>query len=301
MTELTDKEKTIKKIYYNVVSGYGSKRDTYLQANKIDSSIRYVDVKEYLDAKPHKQTQFKYSGSNSFVSPHALFEIEVDLIDLTAKAEENDGYRYCMVGIDNFTKYAWGVAIKTKKPVDVVSAMEKILSKIGIPKQLYSDQEGAFNNVEFIKLMNKNKIKHIMVVDGAHTIERFNRTLKENIQTRLDAMELDRYKWVSQLEPIIDKYNNTKHSTIKMSPNDAKNGSNHLTVSYNIWDGAKRNRKYPDIKVGDDVRVIIKKDNKTKGYFPKWSVDKYTITFINKDNEYVINDNKKNYIYVMSC
>ena len=64
---------------------------------------------------------------------------------------------------------------------------------------MYSDQEGAFNNVEFIKLMNKNKIKHIMVVDGAHTIERFNRTLKENIQTRLDAMELDRYKWVSQL------------------------------------------------------------------------------------------------------
>ena len=170
--------------------------------------------------------------------------------------------------------------------------MEKILSKIGIPKKMYSDQEGAFNNVEVIKLMNKNKIKHIMVVDGAHTIERFNRTLKENIQTRLDAMELDRYKWVSQLEPIIDKYNHTKHSTIKMSPNDAKNGSNHLTVSYNIWDGAKRNRKYPDIKVGDEVRVFIKKDNKTKGYFPKWSVDRYTITFINKDNEYVINDNK---------
>ena len=47
MAELTDKETTIKNIYYNVVSGYGSKRDTYLQANKIDSSIRYVDVKEY--------------------------------------------------------------------------------------------------------------------------------------------------------------------------------------------------------------------------------------------------------------
>ena len=85
-----------------------------------------------------------------------------------------------------------------------------------------------------------------------------------------------------------------------MSPNEAKNGNNHLTVSYNIWDGAKRNRKYPDIKVGDEVRVIIKKDNKTKGYFPKWSVDKYTITFINKDNEYVINDGKKNCISVMS-
>ena len=70
--------------------------------------------------------------------------------------------------------------------------------------------------------------------------------------------------------------------------------------AFNIWDNVKRNRKYPDIKVGDEVRVMIKKDNKTKGYFPKWSVDKYTITFINKDNEYLINDKEnKNCISVM--
>ena len=82
-----------------------------------------------------------------------------------------------MVGIDHFTKYAWGVAIKTKKPVDVVREKEQILNKIGIPKQLYSDQEGAFNNVDFIRLMNNHKIIHNMVIDGAHTIERLNRTL----------------------------------------------------------------------------------------------------------------------------
>ena len=83
--------------------------------------------------------------------------------------------------------------------------MEELLNKIGIPKQIYSDQEGAFNNVELIRLINTHKIKHIMVVDGARPIERFNRTLHENIQTRLDAMGLDRDKWLSQLEPIINK------------------------------------------------------------------------------------------------
>ena len=83
-------------------------------------------------------------------------------------------------------------------------AMEKLLDKLGIPKQLYSDQEGAFINVEFIRLTNKHKIKHIMVVSSAHTIERFNRTLKENIQTRLDAIGLARDEWVSLLEPIIN-------------------------------------------------------------------------------------------------
>ena len=172
------KEATIKIIYENPATGYGSVRDTYVQANKVNPGIRYIDVKEYLDKLQHRQTQFKYSGYNSFVSPHPVFDIEVDLIDPTSKAEENDRYRYCMVGIDNFTKYAWGVPIKTKTPVDIVKAMEELFNKIGIPKQIYSDQEGAFNNAEFIRLINNHKIKHLMVVDGAHTIERFNRTLK---------------------------------------------------------------------------------------------------------------------------
>ena len=174
--------------------------------------------------------------------------------------------------------------------------MEELLNKIRIPKQLYSDQEGAFNNESFIRLMNKHKIKHIMVVGSAHTIERFNRTLKENIQTRLDAMGLDRDKWVSQLEPIINKYNNTEHRTIQMTPNQAKKEGNKLMVSFNLWNNAKRNRKYPDLKVGDDVRVAIKKDSKTKGYMPKWSIEKHKITFI-KNNDYMINDGKRK-VYV---
>ena len=186
--------------------------------------------------------------------------------------------------------------LKQKKPPDVVKAMEELLNKIGIPKQLYSDQEGAFNNESCIRLINKHKIKHIMVVGSAHTIERFNRTLKENIQTRLDAMGLDRDKWVSQLEPIINKYNNTEHRTIQMTPNQAKKEGNKLMVSFNLWNNAKRNRKYPDLKVGDDVRVAIKKDSKTKGYMPKWSIEKYKITFI-KNNDYMINDGKRK-VYV---
>ena len=124
------KEATIKGVYENPVPGYGPVRDTYVQANKINPGIRYVDVKEYLDKLQHRQTQFKYNGYNSFVSPHPLFEIEVGLTDLTSKAEENDGYRYCMVGIDNFIKYAWGVPLQIKNPVDVVKAMEELLNKI---------------------------------------------------------------------------------------------------------------------------------------------------------------------------
>ena len=53
-----------------------------------------------------------------------------------------------MVAIDNFTKVAWAVATKTKQSNDVINAFKEILDKIGIPKQVFSDNEGSFNNVE---------------------------------------------------------------------------------------------------------------------------------------------------------
>ena len=104
-----------------------------------------------------------------------------------------------------------------------------------------------------------------MVVDKAHTVERFNRTLKEHIQTRLTAMNLSRDKWTSQLEAVVNKYNNTVHSTIKMTPNDARREGNKLTASFNIWAQSKKDRVYPELKVGDEVRITLTKDSKTKG------------------------------------
>ena len=35
---------------------------------------------------------------------------------------------------------------------------------------MYSDQEPSFNNVEFIKLLNQHKIKHITTIARAHTV-----------------------------------------------------------------------------------------------------------------------------------
>ena len=150
MSETESKESTIKRVYENAASGYGSVRDTYQQANKINPGIRYVDVKEYLDKQQHRQTRFKYKGSNSFVSPHALFEIEADLIDMTKAAEENHGYRYAFVAIDNFTKFAYAVPMKSKLGPDCTTAFKEVLNKIGVPKQLYSDREGGFESKVFI-------------------------------------------------------------------------------------------------------------------------------------------------------
>ena len=114
MTELTEKEKIIKDIYYDRISGFSSIADTLRQAKKVDPTITHNHVKNFFEKLKHKQTHFTYKKYNTFISPHPLYEIEIDLIDLSTKAEENIGYRYGLVGIDNFTKYAHVVPCKSK-------------------------------------------------------------------------------------------------------------------------------------------------------------------------------------------
>ena len=291
MAELTDKEKIIKAVYEDKEQGFGSIKDTFKQANEKDKSIKLDDVKKYLDKQPFRQTQFTYKKFNSYVSPGPIFELEMDLVDFTDKAKENDGYRYGLVAIDNFTKFAWVVPMKQKDGISTREAFKEIIEKMGKkPKQMYSDQDGAFERKAFVKFLNESQIKHITSLTGAHTVERFNRTLKEKTQVRLDAMGLDRDKWVDQLKPILNKYNNTEHTTIKMSPNDAKKPQNEMTVKFNLELKAQKNRKYPELKKDSDVRVMIKKDNKTKGYWPKWSKKVYKIIFIKDGKDYMVND-----------
>ena len=50
----------------------------------------------------HKRTKCKYSGENSYVANRPLQQIEIDLIDMTKIASENDGYRYAVTGVDIF-------------------------------------------------------------------------------------------------------------------------------------------------------------------------------------------------------
>ena len=67
------------------------------------------------------------------------------------------------------------------------------------------------------------------------------------------------------LQPVLKKYNNTKHSTTNMTPHEAKKKDNHIEVWLNIRNKATSARKYPPLKVGDSVRTYIKPHTLRKG------------------------------------
>ena len=93
---------------------------------------------------------------------------------------------------------------------------------------IYHDFEGSWNSKEFIKLINQHKIKQIITSSPPPFAERMVQTLKNAIHIRLEGLEISKEKWLDMLPAVLKKYNNTVHSTINMSPNQAKDKKNHF-------------------------------------------------------------------------
>ena len=76
--------------------------------------------------------------------------------------------------------------------------------------------------------------------------ERFIRTLKSKIYKHMTSISKNLY--IDKLDDIVDEYNNTYYTTIKMKPIDVKNNT-HINTN------KETNDKDPKFKVGDRVRI----------------------------------------------
>ena len=118
-----DKENLLRKIYYNG-DGFGNINETYKGAKKQVTSITIEDTKQWLDKQKGRQTK-AYKGFNSYVADEPLGGTQIDLADFARSASENDGYRYCLVAVDVFTKILWGVPMKNKNQRNVLELLKR--------------------------------------------------------------------------------------------------------------------------------------------------------------------------------
>lgn len=290
---MADKETVLRQIYYDKDTGFGSISETYKDANKVLNSITYQDTKDWLEKQKSRQTK-PYRGFNSYVSPKALHELQVDLGDWTESAADNNGLRYMFLAVDTFSKFIHCVPVKDKKPAESIRAFKEILTKIGIPQQIMSDREGAWESTEFVKLLNQHKIKHITSTSPPPFSERAVQEIKNMIHTRLEGLDLSKEKWVELLPAVLKKYNSRVHGSTGMSPNEARKDENSIQVYLNIRQHAQYKRKYPKLSVGDSVRTYIKPHTFKKGYQSSWNKEVNKIIHVSNDGkQFLVNDNKR--------
>ena len=76
--------------------------------------------------------------------------------------------------------------------------------------------------------------------------------------------------YIDKIDDIVDEYNNTYHTTIKIKPIDVKDNA-YITTNKEF------NDKGPKFKVGDHVRISKYKNIFSKGYTPNCSEEVFVI------------------------
>ena len=207
----------------------------------------------------------------------------VDLADMQSLSRKHKGIKYILCAIDLYSKYSFVIPLKDKKGISIVNAFDKIIKQSNRkPNKIWVDQGGEFYNNVFEKWLSDNDINMYSTYNEGKSVvaERFIRTLKTKLYKHMTATGKNVYYDV--LDDVVNKYNNTKHSSIKMKPIDVGDNNKRVYID-------EHNEKDSRFKVGDRVRISRYKNIFAKGYTPNRSKEIFIVDKINDTVPYTYN------------
>lgn len=225
--------------------------------------------------------------------------LQADLVEMLPYAKENNNMKYILNVINIFSKKAYARALKNKSAAEVTRAMESILNEINHKiNHLHVDMGKEFYNrsMEAMLRLRNISIFSTFSTKKAAIVERFNRTLKSKMWRMFSYR--GNYKWIDILSNLIEKYNDSKHRTIKMTPNQVnyQNEQKILKTVYNhVWNISRSRPKY---QVGDFIRLSKYKHIFSKGYTPNWTTEIFQIRKVQQTYPvtYLLNDLNEQHI-----
>ena len=255
----------------------GIQRVTGYKAGKIKNWLSKQDSYTL-----HKPAYRKFPRRRVFI-PDMGYQWIADLVDVTSLKQENDNHTFLLTVINGFSRKAACEPLLRKTGACVAKAFKKIIneSNLTTPKKLQTDKGSEFYNKEVKPLLKKHNIELFSTENDdikGGIIERFNRTLKSRMWKYFTAERTHRY--LDVLQHLIDSYNNTYHSSIKMKPSDV-NTENEHEVWNNLY-GKYRKPTKPKFRIGDYVRISKTSRPFKKGYLPNWSEEIFTVASIVK-------------------
>ncbi|XP_060557374.1 uncharacterized protein LOC132717822 [Ruditapes philippinarum] len=216
---------------------------------------------------------------------------DMDLIDMVDLADKNDGYKYLLVAIDIFSRFAFCQAMKRKKAIDVVKALRAILSGSRKPNTVRSDKGQEFRSKDVNKYFDQMGIHHFYAQNTeikANYIERFIKTLKHKIFRYILQKRNQRY--VNVLQDLMSSYNNTTHSSLNATPSSINkvNESESRLQQYLIRTKSHKPKNEPrskkkttrrfKLKLGQTVRMSHVRNIFDREYSQKWTGEIFKIT-----------------------
>ena len=153
------------------------------------------------------------------------------------------------------------------------------------------------------KYLKDENIEHHRTRAHPNFSERAIRTFKDMLYKRVEADEKKGKKsiqWTDYILETLLTYNNQmKHSATGFTPKEARKPSNQFKVKLNLTMKGKKNRIYPELDVGDEVRIFRKRKPNEKERVSHWSQNIFTIESIeNKlgQHYYRVEGNNRQYL-----
>ena len=197
----------------------------------------------------------------------------------------NKGYKYLLMVLDLLSKYGWIVPLKDKKGETVTEAFKTIFKEGRKPQYLWTDKGKEYCNKNMKELLEKNGITLYSTEneEKSSVCERWNRTIKTKLWKQFTVLSNTQY--LSILPKILEQYNNTKHSSVKMTPVEASKKKNESTVYFNLYGDMEQLSSKPKFKVGDKVRISkYMRKIFDKGYTPNWTEEIFLVDKIQSTN-----------------
>ena len=208
-----------------------------------------------------------------------------DLVEMQHFSKWNKGFRYLLMVLDVLSKYGWIVPLKDKKGETVTEAFKTIFKEGRKPQYLWTDKGKEYYNKNMKELLEKNGITLYSTEneEKSSVCERWNRTIKSKMWKQFTVQGNTQY--LDMLPKLVKQYNNTKHSSIKMTPIEASKKKNEGTVYFNLYGDMKPLSAKPKFKVGDKVRISkYKRRVFDKGYTQNWTEEVFTVDKIQYSN-----------------
>lgn len=221
---------------------------------------------------------------------------QADILFLPDKKNYNDNKPCILVCIDVISRFGFAEAMPSKSGANTTKAFAKIIASSGRkPERLQTDKGREFFNWEFKDLLKTMNITLYSTESDkkAAIAERFIKELKKMIYLYLDKNQTNRY--IDILPKIVESYNKTYHSSIKMAPFEVKE-ENLKTVLNNLYGHLWKADAIPinqtkrlkeKFSVGDKVRISISKNLFSKGYKGFWTTEIFTIETVKYNFPYI--------------
>ena len=286
--------KQISKIYHGPEGGKPAFK-TWQDAREINPRITLNEVKAWFKQNIQPKGQV-WGKRNSYVAQGPYIEYQADLFFVTKSQFANQTYENGLSMIDVFSKYAVVVPVDEKKGQPLMDAIFEAFKLMGKkPEILYTDNEGGLTNKWVPGVFEKAGIKHV-VAGTAYFVERFNRTFKNRMANRLKELTRDKriigkqpkkepvnHQWVDVIPFVMAEYNaKNKHRITGMTPYEARKPSNEADVKASIELAATHGVKFPTLRVGDTVRMLLKKKLGHKEFQDAFKKGKQTVVSISE-------------------